>query len=525
MLSLNICLSFYSLQAYYDGLFQAADRNRTGQIGGAEAVAFFTRSKLPMEQLKNIWTVADNPPTNALDRPKFAVAIRLLQLLQNGVKGQGSNLAAPPGSNLRPVFLEGISGTVVPMPGAQPPQQQQQPTQQQPTPQQQQTSLQQQQPGGPAGGPTPPQQQQQRPQQPPQHMNAGGRPPMAPGPTPSTALTVQDPYTMTPAERQRYESIFPQYSRDDGFMYGSEAVGLFSKSGLNQTQLRDIWNIVDQPVDNKLDPLEFAIAMHLIVCVSKKNLPMPKGLPISLKGLKQQQHKKNAEIPEPPAQEEQQQARPLQQMQPPLSMARVQSPADMSAMTQPTMQGPPPLAKTGSIGISDAFEGLSATDNNLSASPSPSSGFGGLGGGGSFGAPTMEQKSPRIESTPAAAAPSPPRIPESVHARSMASSIADEAPKSTEALAGSYKMEDSSGELVKLKGVLQKLQAENISLKAQLGTMSDEEKDVQKEINAIVSEIRALSNRLTELRSQVLASKTRLLEKTAELKAAHEKKG
>lgn len=125
---------------YYDGLFQAADTNRTGQIGGQEAVAFFSRSKLPLEQLKNIWTVADNPPTNILDRPKFAVAVRLIQLMQNGVKGQGANLAAPPGATLRPVFLEGVSGSMVPMPGA--PQQQQQ---QQPPPQQ----------GGPPGGPPP----------------------------------------------------------------------------------------------------------------------------------------------------------------------------------------------------------------------------------------------------------------------------------------------------------------------------------------------------------------------------------
>lgn len=86
-------------------------------------------------------------------------------------------------------------------------------------------------------------------------------------------------------------------------------------------------------------------------------------------------------------------------------------------------------------------------------------------------------------------------------------------------------MADSTGELEKLKTVLQKLQAENISLKAQLGTMSEEEKDVQRQVNATVSEIGELSNQLTTLRAQVLASKSRLLEATAELKAAQEKKG
>ena len=542
-----------TIKAYYDGLFQAADASRNGQIGGAEAVAFFSRSKLPLEQLKNVWTVADNPPTNILDRPKFAVAVRLIQLLQNGVKGQGSNLAAPPGAMLRPVFLEGISGAVVPMPSAQ----QQQPQQQ---------HQQQQQPGGPPrGGPPggPPQQQQQQQnqqqpppqqqqQQPPAQMNAGGRPPMAPGASPnqgpaagagSMALTVQDPYTLTPTERQRYESLFPQYAKEDGFMYGAEAVGLFSKSGLNQTLLRDIWNMADQPVDNKLDKLEFAIAMHLIVCVSKKNLPMPKVLPISLKALKQQQQQQQQQQP---AQEQ------PQMQQPSAPPAIVPSPSYnsqhppsihgehsvMSETTQPTLQGPPPIVQAGGMGISDAFAGLSTNDDGMGSLPPPSSGFGSLGGGGfggqassnepSFGG-GLEQASPTMEPTPAAV-PSPPPIhqynqPNASAGKSAASSIPDAAPKTSESLAESYTMTDASGELVKLKTILQKLQAENISLKAQLGTMSEEEKDVQKQVNATVSEIGELSNRLTTLRAQVLASKSRLLEATAELKAAVEKKG
>jgi hypothetical protein len=95
---------------------------------------------------------------------------------------------------------------------------------------------------------------------------------------------------MTPQDRGRYETLFPQYAKPDGFVYGQEAVALFMKSGVNQTVLREIWNMVDTPVDNRLDPLEFAMAMHLIVCISKKNLPLPKGtLPHSLKVLKSQQ--------------------------------------------------------------------------------------------------------------------------------------------------------------------------------------------------------------------------------------------
>ena len=494
-------------------------------------MAFFSRSKLPLEQLKNIWTVADNPPTNILDRPKFAVAVRLIQLLQNGVKGQGANLAAPPGTTLRPVFLEGVSGTLVPLPG--PPQQHALPSQQQQPPPQQQN----QQPPGP------PQQQQ-----PPPQMNAGGRPPMAaasPARGPPTAaggsmaLTVQDPYTLTPAEQQRYESLFPQYAKDDGFMYGAEAVGLFSKSGLNHTQLRDIWNLADQPVDNKLDKLEFAIAMHMIVCVSKKNLPMPKILPMSLKGLKQQQQEQPPPPAPAPAPEPQDQ---MQQPGPP-SIAAAPSynsqhpPAAAAGGGMSNLQGPPPIVQAGGLGISDAFEGLSTTGGDM---PPPSSGFGSLGGGGSFGGPTastetsfgggLAANSSSVGQPSPVTVPSPPRIrdigqPAPNYGGSTAPVVPEGPPKTSESLAQSYDMTDSSGELVKLKGVLQKLQAENISLKAQLGTMSEEEKEVQKQVNATVAEIGELSNTLTTLRAQVLASKSRLMEATSELKAAQEKKG
>ena len=88
-------------QAYYEGLFQAADVKRAGFLGGQEAVAFFSRSKLPTEVLKNIWTVADQPASNSLDRRKFFTAVRLIQLSQNGQKAQGATLAPPPGVTLR----------------------------------------------------------------------------------------------------------------------------------------------------------------------------------------------------------------------------------------------------------------------------------------------------------------------------------------------------------------------------------------------------------------------------------------
>ena len=92
-------------------------------------------------------------------------------------------------------------------------------------------------------------------------------------------------------------------------------------------------------------------------------------------------------------------------------------------------------------------------------------------------------------------------------------------------IASKYEVGDAHSELDKLKGVLQKLQAENISLKAQLENMTDEEKDIQRELGATVTEIGKLSSELTIQRQHVLAAKNRLLEASAELKSHQEQKG
>ena len=325
---------------------------------------------------------------------------------------------------------------------------------------------------------------------------------------------------MTPQERGRYEDLFPQYAKPDGFVYGKEAVELFMKSGVDSQVLRELWNVVDKPIDNRLDKLEFAIAMHLIVCISKKNLPPPKGqLPPSLSALK---------------------APPTPSL-PPRPEMQQQTPAGGLGAS-----GLPPLP-TGGMSISDAFEGMS-----VAGSVDP---LYGQQQQQQQQQPQMEQQQPSLPSyvpaeqpqqqqqqqsqlspipTPAMPDPSlsnPP--PESLMQPQLVPtpSVVEQAPPSptpapsTKELASAYDMGDANQELGKLKDVLQKLQAENISLKAQLGSMSEEEKDVQKELSATVAEIGNLSNTLHTLRQEVLASKTRLLEASAQLKAAKEQQG
>jgi len=503
-------------------------------------VRFFSTSGLPVEALKPVWTVADQPATNALDRPKFAVAVRLIQLLQNGQKGQGPTLEGPEGVVLRPAKFEGVSGVSVPFPppegGSTPaPGGQQQQHQAPPSPQQapaQQHQHQQQYQGS-----TPP-----RPPHPAhQHPPPAGM---------ATALTTQDPYTITPSEQSRYESIFQEHAKPDGFVYGGEAVALFSKSGMPQPQLAAIWNMVDSPIDNRLDKLEFCMAMHLIVCVSKKNLPLPPGLPVSLKLLKAQQQQQHQH-----QQYQQPSTAPSSPMQPGAPQPQLGAPPSPSSLPPPvvgipspprqqqhpiqgglTMPGPPPIQRTpsestgmsslpgpppiqqpGGADIHDAFAGLSAGGDHGSAymaSQPMTMGFSNPADSGS--AP-----SPSFHSVPAPASipePSPP-APAGVAAPASPPRV-----QTSDKRKSSYDMGEASEELAKLKATLQKLQAENISLKATMGSLSEEEKDVHKELNAVISEIGKLSSELTTLRAKVLASKSRLIEATAELKAAREKK-
>eukprot|EP01035_Chromulina_nebulosa_P019331 gene19331-25195_t len=93
-----------------------------------------------------------------------------------------------------------------------------------------------------------------------------------------------DSYVITTDDHLKYYQLFLQYDADgDGFMTGQESLGLFNKSGLDKKILRDIWLMSDVDEDNRLTSKEFCVAFHLILAVSKKNLPLPVQLPPSLK--------------------------------------------------------------------------------------------------------------------------------------------------------------------------------------------------------------------------------------------------
>uniref|UniRef100_A0AAV1V3F0 Calmodulin n=1 Tax=Peronospora matthiolae TaxID=2874970 RepID=A0AAV1V3F0_9STRA len=237
-------------QQLYDRLFTQVDDQRRNVIGGQQAVAFFSRSHLDKTVLREIWNVADGRRQSALSRQEFYVAMRLISMAQHGeqVSVQSFNCFA-----MRPYPLPMIEGVSLPQ-GVHPvqnvQQQRQLPTQV-------------------------PVQAQAHVQHSPRNLGPKGHP--------QQLLSSGAAFAPTADEMSKYQLVFQKYDTDhDGFLNGAEAVALFQLSGLDRNVLRDIWTMADVTHDSKLNIEEFYVAMHLIVCVSKRGLRMPPMLPPEL---------------------------------------------------------------------------------------------------------------------------------------------------------------------------------------------------------------------------------------------------
>lgn len=479
--------------------------------------------------------MVDHPKTNSLNRSKFFAAVRLIQLFQNGQKVSGPGLQSVGGNVvvMRPPFFEGVTGvSATPFENV---------------------------PAGSGTGatggvaapvpsipsPSSPRRDSQLSYATTSSMLLQGQgypittsSTIATSPTSgeaNTALT-HDPYLMLPGEKIRYESLFPQYAQEGEFVYGAQAVELFTKSGLSKEALRDIWNLVDNPVDNRLDILEFAIAMHLIVCVSKKNLPLPKTLPFSLKALK------NREAASVQQKHQQQQQQQQQSPNPTTSTASAAASVQMQhvrAMSQGTFSGIQPSLSygSGSGGTPSMMPAAGPTTTAMPLGGATATGFGNVSEAFE-GLGMKTQQAPQGTTTGSQeqnyhhhqGIPSPPRHPQQQqqpqqqYLAAVDSSIEPYSATSNTNIRSSAIVSSSKEELGKVKAVLQKLQAENVSLKAQLGQYSEEEKSIRDEIAKTVSEIDTLSHDLTLLRSQVVEAKGNLIEASAELKAQVEKR-
>lgn len=71
-------------KAIYDQQFARLDINKSGLIGGEQAVGFFSNSKLSENDLAQIWDLADITQNGQLSQDEFAVAMHLIRQMLNG---------------------------------------------------------------------------------------------------------------------------------------------------------------------------------------------------------------------------------------------------------------------------------------------------------------------------------------------------------------------------------------------------------------------------------------------------------
>uniref|UniRef100_A0A0A9VV98 Intersectin-2 n=1 Tax=Lygus hesperus TaxID=30085 RepID=A0A0A9VV98_LYGHE len=97
-----------------------------------------------------------------------------------------------------------------------------------------------------------------------------------------------DPYTITPAERARFEQQFASLNPINGIVTGDQAKGFLLQSQLPPAILGIIWALADTDADGKMNINEFSIACKLIN-LKLRGFEIPKALPPSLHSFVSQQ--------------------------------------------------------------------------------------------------------------------------------------------------------------------------------------------------------------------------------------------
>lgn len=90
------------------------------------------------------------------------------------------------------------------------------------------------------------------------------RSPYGPNPVPGTP-TGFDQWAITPSDKAQFDQIFATVdTAKRGFVTGEQAVGFFSRSGLPEEALAQIWDLADINSEGQLTRDDFAVAMYLI---------------------------------------------------------------------------------------------------------------------------------------------------------------------------------------------------------------------------------------------------------------------
>eukprot|EP01036_Dinobryon_divergens_P029683 gene29683-38812_t len=220
--------------AYFDSLWQTALIGADGgssldsELSGKAAVQFFQRSNIDTSYLKMVWSLST--PTATMNKQQFYTALRYISMIQNGdIPISKERLLS--GMQLN-IGLPRFSGIDVPVnPVATP------------------------------GVATP----------------SSNTFTTVASPTPAAASANNAAaYAITAIDHGKYHDLFVSYDSDrDGYLTAEESMAVFRKSGLQADLLQHVFQLADCDKDSRLTSKEFAIGFHLILCNTKKGLPVP----------------------------------------------------------------------------------------------------------------------------------------------------------------------------------------------------------------------------------------------------------
>uniref|UniRef100_A0A0R3PN05 Epidermal growth factor receptor substrate 15-like 1 n=1 Tax=Angiostrongylus costaricensis TaxID=334426 RepID=A0A0R3PN05_ANGCS len=195
-------------------------------IAAVDAAAFLRRSNLSVQQLGQIWELADYQKKGVLDKNGFFIALKLVAAAQQG-RPMWSHFEDPkrlpisPASisinTLKPPHFEGI---------------------------------------------------------PDKSAVSMSNPPCHDGLNPTG-------WCISAADQVKYDSIFDSLCPVDDKLPGVRVKLVLLNSGLNPAILAKIWELADQDKDGQLDRIEMAVAMHLVYRALQGD-PVPAVLPHSL---------------------------------------------------------------------------------------------------------------------------------------------------------------------------------------------------------------------------------------------------
>ncbi|KAF1989186.1 hypothetical protein K402DRAFT_391337 [Aulographum hederae CBS 113979] len=229
--------------ADYAAMFEKSGTH-DGVMSGETAKQFFDKARLPNDVLGRIWNLADTEQRGALSVTEFIIAMHLLASFKSRAMAALPNQL--PAGLYEAASRRGAAPRPIPGPG-------------------------------PAAIPR-------------QFSGAGPQRTSSPLSRPPYGAPPQSPYAtgndwlITPQEKQQYDLMFARVdTKKAGYILGEQAVSFFSDSGLGPEILATIWDLADINSEGRLNPDEFAVAMHLIRHQRGKNpANLPETLPANL---------------------------------------------------------------------------------------------------------------------------------------------------------------------------------------------------------------------------------------------------